>query len=73
MNFKKIASCFLATAAICMTFSLTGCRKDDGKVEDNASHTTDDARHTDGIFTDDHMTNNHSASATPAATPTMLP
>jgi hypothetical protein len=56
-----------------MTFSLTGCRKDDGKVEDNASHTTDDARHTDGIFTDDHMTNDHSASATPAATPTMLP
>lgn len=45
MNFKRIASCFLAAAAICMTCSLSACRKEDGNVGDGANHATE-SRHT---------------------------
>lgn len=77
MNFRKIISCFLATAAICMTCSLTGCRKGDGEVGDKENHATD-ARHTDERRTDEHRTDahgtdDHMTSATPAVTPTALP
>lgn len=77
MNFKRIASCFLAAAAICMTCSLSACRKEDGNVGDGANHAPE-SRHTDNpiedLMTDEHdRTNDHMATATPAATPTMLP
>lgn len=85
MKMKKIISCFLAAAAICMTCSLTACRKEDGDVSKNTSKTTDnhtDDRHTEnptaGIHTDDGMddtkTNEHGASsATPVSTPATQP
>ena len=57
MNFKRIASCFLAAAAICMTCSLSACRKEDGNVGDGANHATE-SRHTNNpiedLMTDDH-------------------
>lgn len=40
MNLRKVISCFLAAAAICMTCSLTGCRKEDGKHEGTTSMPT---------------------------------
>ena len=87
MKMKKIISCFLAAAAICMTCSLTACRKEDGDVSKNTSKTTDSHtdRHTenptDGIHTDDHTdgleddlrTDDHNASATPVSTPATQP
>lgn len=53
MNFKKMISCFLAAAAICMTCTFTGCRKKDGEVGDGNNHATQ-ARPTDENRTDDH-------------------